>query len=80
MLVNVKLFATLQQRYWPDVPAGQVVPVELPEGSTIADLIRRLKIRENEIKVTFVNGRARAELCRLKDGDEVGIFPPVGGG
>lgn len=79
MLVHVKLFATLQ-RYWPDVPAGHPVPVELPEGSTVADLIRHLQVRENEIKVTFVNGRARAELYRLKAGDEIGIFPPVGGG
>jgi sulfur carrier protein ThiS len=54
--------------------------VELPENSTIVDLVRHLEIRENEIKVTFVNGRARAELYRLKSGDEVGIFPPVGGG
>ncbi|HNT75625.1 MAG TPA: MoaD/ThiS family protein [Anaerolineae bacterium] len=79
MLVQVKLFANLQ-RYWPSVPAGQATPINLPEGSTVGDLIRHLAIRENEIKVTFVNGRARAELYRLKEGDEVGIFPPVGGG
>ena len=79
MQVNVKLFATLQ-RYKPDVFAGEVFTVDLPEKSTLADLIAHLEIRENEVKTMFVNGRARAEMYRLKDGDEVGIFPPVGGG
>ena len=79
MLVNVKLFATLQ-RYKPDIPAGQIFSIELPEKSKIADLINKLQIRPNEVKVIFVNDRARAEIYRLKDGDEVGIFPPIGGG
>ena len=79
MQVNVKLFATLQ-RYKPEVFAGEVFVVELPEKSTLADLIARLEIRENEVKTMFVNGRARAEMYRLHADDEVGIFPPVGGG
>ncbi len=79
MQVNVKLFASLQ-RYKPDVFAGEVFQVELPEGSTLADLVAHLEIRANEVKVMFVNGRARAEMYRLQNGDEVGIFPPVGGG
>lgn len=79
MEISVKLFATLQ-RYRPEVFAGEPFAVELPEGSTLADLVTQLQIRANEVKVTFVNGRARAEVYRLKAGDEVGIFPPVGGG
>ena len=79
MQLNVKLFASLQ-RYKPDVFAGEVFPVELPEKSTLADLVAHLEVRANEVKVMFVNGRARAEMYRLQDGDEVGIFPPVGGG
>ncbi len=79
MQINVKLFASLQ-RYRPDAFAGEVFPVELPDGSTLADLVTHLEVRANEVKVMFVNGRARAEMYRLQDGDEVGIFPPVGGG
>ncbi len=79
MEVKVKLFATLQQ-YKPDVPAGEIFEVELPEGSSIQDLIEELEIRPNEIKVVYVNGRARFEMYRLKPEDEVGIFPPIGGG
>ncbi|MBN2005550.1 MAG: MoaD/ThiS family protein [Anaerolineae bacterium] len=79
MEISVKLFATLQ-RYRPEVAAGEPFAMELPEESTLADLVALLQIRANEVKVTFVNGRARAEVYRLKAGDEVGIFPPVGGG
>jgi len=64
----------------PEVPAGEVFGVEMPEKSSLADLVERLGIRANEIKVMFVNGRARAEMYRLPESDEVGIFPPVGGG
>ncbi|MBN1259473.1 MAG: MoaD/ThiS family protein [Anaerolineae bacterium] len=80
MEVKVKLFATLQ-RYAPDGQmAGDVFRVELPEQSNIGELIAALGIPNREVKVAYVNGRARAEVYRLKPGDEVGIFPPVGGG
>jgi len=80
MLVKAKLFATLQ-KYAPEgVSFGELFDVTLPEGSNIADLIKHLGISPNEVKVTFVEGRARAEVYQLKSGDEVGIFPPVGGG
>ena len=54
--------------------------VSLPEGSTIADLASILNLPEDEIKVTFVNGRSRSSETGLADGDRVGFFPPVGGG
>ncbi len=80
MKIKVKLFATLQ-RYAPDgETAGEPFDVELPEKSSIQDLMEQLGIREREAKVAFVNGRARANMYRLKPDDEVGIFPPVGGG
>ncbi|MBN1875325.1 MAG: MoaD/ThiS family protein [Anaerolineae bacterium] len=80
MQVKVKLYANLQ-KYAPEGTAlGEAFPVKLPEKSTIADLIAVLNIRANEVKVAYVNGRARAELYRLQEGDDVGIFSPVGGG
>ncbi len=80
MNITVKLFASLQMYAPGGQPAGEPFPVELPEKSTISDLLAHLNIPEREVKVAFVDGRARAELFRLKDGAEVGIFPPVGGG
>ena len=54
--------------------------MELPEGSTVGDLIGQLSLPEAEVKVVFVNALYRESDHVLDDGDEVGIFPPVGGG
>ncbi len=80
MEVRVKLFATLQ-KYAPDgVKVGEAFTVTLPEKSRIVDLMGKLGMPPAEVKVAYVDGRARAEVYRLKGGEEVGFFPPVGGG
>ncbi len=80
MKVKVKLFATLTAFAPHGEKAGEPFEVELPEGSDIADLWQALGISEAEIKVSFVNGLARSKYYHLHEGDEVGIFPPIGGG
>jgi len=77
--VHVKLFATLR-RHRPGLEIGEAFPVELPPGSTVADLVRQLDLPQGQIKLVFVNALFRDEDHVLADGDEVGIFPPVGGG
>ncbi len=79
MRIRVKLFATLGRRVAGGA-GGELFPVEVPEGSTIAGLIRQLDLPEEEVKVTFVNARARPVDWPLQPEDEVGIFPPIGGG
>jgi molybdopterin converting factor small subunit len=56
------------------------MPVELPDGATVGQLIEHLRLPADEVKVTFVNGIVRGEEHSLSDGDKVGVFPPVGGG
>jgi molybdopterin synthase sulfur carrier subunit len=77
--VHVKLFATLR-RYRPGLDLGEAFPVELPEGSTVGDLVQRLGLPGEEVKIVFVNALFRDRAHVLADGDEMGIFPPVGGG
>jgi molybdopterin synthase sulfur carrier subunit len=77
--VHVKLFATLR-RVRPDLSLGQSFRVALPEGATVADLIDELGLPEEEIKLVFVNATYRELDHILSAGDEIGIFPPVGGG
>ncbi len=79
IIVHVKLFATLR-RYRPDLGLGEALPVELPDGATVGDLVRELGLPEEEVRIVFVNGLFRDLDHVLADGDEVGIFPPVGGG
>jgi molybdopterin converting factor small subunit len=79
MLIKVKLFATLR-KYMPDATLGTTVEFEVPEGSSLLDLFALLNIPAEEVKLTYVNGIYCAPETILNNADEVGIFPPVGGG
>ena len=79
MKIRVKLFATLC-RYFKHVAPGVPFEMELSEDATVADLVNQLKLPREEVKVFFVNGRARPTDWLLEPGDEVGIFPLVAGG
>ncbi len=79
MVVTVKLYATLR-KYYPDLGIGEGMRIELPDGATVGQLIGRLNLPPDVVRVAFVNGVAREENYLLSDGDEVGLFPPVGGG
>jgi molybdopterin synthase sulfur carrier subunit len=79
VIVQVKLFATLRRQY-PKLDIGEAMPVELAEGTTIGQLIAHLELPGAEVKVVFVNGIVQDRDHTLVDGDEVGVFPTVGGG
>jgi len=79
MKIKLKLFATLTQ-YLPPHPYGSAVEMDIEAGTSLGELARMLRLPPDEVKVCFVNGR----ICELEqvlaEGDEVGIFPPIGGG
>ncbi|MDO8691387.1 MAG: MoaD/ThiS family protein [Dehalococcoidia bacterium] len=77
--VEVRLYATLRQ-YRPRVALGKSFKVKLPAESTIAQLLQRLGIPVDEMKRAFVNGIIEEEDYQVKDGDSIGIFPPIAGG
>ncbi|RPI22918.1 MAG: MoaD/ThiS family protein [Chloroflexota bacterium] len=79
MRVAVKLFATLT-RFKEGAKAGRSFEVDLPEGSVVEDLINQLQIPLKETHIIFINNIIQETGSQLKDGDVVGIFPPVGGG
>jgi molybdopterin converting factor small subunit len=79
MIVQVKLFATLRRQY-PHLGIGEPMPVELPDGATVEQLVEHLRLPADQVKVVFVNGIVRKEKYTLDEGDEIGVFPAVGGG
>ncbi len=80
MRVWVKLFATLRQYAPAGTGIGVPFEVQLPESSSIADLVAALRLPAHEVKVVFVAGRICPEEHILTADAEVGIFPPIGGG
>jgi molybdopterin synthase sulfur carrier subunit len=79
MRVHARLYAGLA-RLLADVESGVPFEVKLAEGATVGDLLLQLRLSQKTVKLTFVNGRSRPAEHLLEDGDEVGLFPPVGGG
>ncbi len=79
MHIRLKLYATLVV-FTPSNEPGVPFEVDLPNGSSLSDLINQLDIPEREAKVIFVNSRIQSPDYQLQDNDEVSIFPPIGGG
>jgi len=74
--VTVKLFANLRKY---GVPKSVI---EMPEGSTIKSVLKKVKIPNEEKKLIFmINGSPRYDRnLVIKDKDTLAIFPPIGGG
>lgn len=75
MHITVKLFATLRAYAPQNAERFPISP-----GTTVADVVRALKIPETDAKLIFINSVRRDRETPLEDGDRLGIFPPVGGG
>ncbi len=79
MRVEVRLFATLAA-FLPPHGRDGVAELELPEGSTVADVAQRLGIPPGLARVVLVNGRDIGSDASLAARDVVTIFPPLAGG
>jgi molybdopterin converting factor small subunit len=80
MKIQLNLFASLT-KFLPDPEgAGFSNLVEVGEGTTIETLLDRLKIPREQPKIIFLNGLHAEGTAVLKEGDRLGIFPPLAGG
>ncbi|MBV5318348.1 MAG: MoaD/ThiS family protein [Desulfobulbaceae bacterium] len=74
MQLTVKLFAYFRDNRFKEQLA------DYPEGTTVEDIIRSLGIKPDEVGVTMINSRH----CSLEKvpapGDQLAIFPMIGGG
>ena len=81
MKVRLRLFASVREI----VGSGEVA-LEVAEGSTVGDLVRQVGERYPRLRglapslLLAVNREYRAPDHPLRDGDEVGLIPPVSGG
>jgi molybdopterin converting factor small subunit len=80
MRIRTLLFATYR-----DLAGRETFDVDLPAGSTVADLVTRLRARPGleqlPAEPALAVNRVYAPLSMgLEDGDEVALLPPVAGG
>lgn len=83
MKITLKLYATLRD-YLPADSGGSRMIVELAEGATIPEALAVPAVPVRLAHIVMVNGRhvLRPDLGtrQLKEGDEVAVFPAIGGG
>lgn len=79
MIIKLKLFASLAG-YMPEKSDEEHFILEIKENSSVNDLLADLGVPLDRVKLVFVNGIHAKMGKMLKDGDRVGVFPPVAGG
>jgi sulfur carrier protein ThiS len=78
MLVTAKLFGTLRRFSNPETPG--IWTGEIPEGSTIEDLLLQLGTSDRELAAASINNK-NVEINAVIPGDAVIVLvTPVGGG
>ncbi len=84
MKVRVKLYARLD-RYLPEKRAERnEADLEVPKGTTVAEVFRSLELPPEVCHLVLVNGHFLPPGDRatraLKKGDHLAVWPPVAGG
>ena len=81
MRINVSFYS-----YFKDLAGSAQTSEEMPVGSTLQDLIGKLRVRFPKLEamqksmLVAVGVDYQDRKYVLKDGDEVSLFPPVQGG
>ena len=83
MQITFKLYASLTQYLPAEARTSNRVPLELPEGSSVAQVIEPFGLPEKLVHLVLVNGvyvPPEQRLSRvLEDGDVLAIWPPIAG-
>jgi len=74
MVIKVRLFAMFREGRFDEKE------LEMPQDSSVADLVEYLKIPEKASRILLVNGLPASAEDKLSDTDVVVIFPMIAGG
>lgn len=74
MLVQVRLFATFREGRFSEKQ------MDLPDGTTMDQLLDQLEIPAKEARILLVNGDTVSADYQFSPDDIIAIFPPLAGG
>ncbi|MCX7694707.1 MAG: MoaD/ThiS family protein [Caloramator sp.] len=74
--VNAKAFAMLSKY----IETNKNFEISVEKGATLRDVLRKLGLPEDEIFTCTINGENATLDDEVKDGDNVGFYPYLGGG
>jgi len=75
MHVTVKLNASLRQ-YGKSVSNDGTFLLEIEENSTAREIVQKLAIPLEKVKMILLNGKGVGLDSILNDGDRIALFPP----
>jgi molybdopterin converting factor small subunit len=73
--VQIRFYASLKALEPPSAASHPLAP-----GTTVGEALAQFRVPGDQVKLVFVNGRKTDLDQVLRDGDRLGVFPPVGGG
>ena len=74
--VRVNLYAVLRQ-YIGGAPS---IEVEIEPGQTIQQVLSQLGVPPEQTRIIFLNNRAAGLSHPLQGGEQLAVFPAIGGG
>ena len=84
MKITFKLYASLTHYLPAERRYDNRMPLELPEGSAVAQAIEPFHLPAKQVHLVLVNGSYVPPEQRLShvlhDGDVLAIWPPIAGG
>jgi molybdopterin converting factor small subunit len=80
MKVEIRLYASLAQYLTNEAGGTAENMIEIAEGTTVERLLNDLQVPMHAVKLIFLNGTHTKGDQILKEGDRLGVFPPVAGG
>lgn len=72
--ITVRLFASLR-KYGPGDTPG-VIEMSVEDGLMIEEIVSKLGIPKERVKMIMKNGRAAVFGDRVDEGDRIALFPP----
>ena len=79
MLVQIKLIATYQ-KLLPPGTKGNVISMDVPEGTTVEQVMARFEVPLDDTSVILLNGLTVPLDTPLSDGDTAAAFSAIAGG
>ena len=80
MIIEAKVFSNLRH-YLPNSPHHlDGDKWYMPEGATVAQVLKMLNIPEEKTKILLINGRNAGKEMVLNEGDVFHVFPIMAGG
>lgn len=73
-MIELRLFATFREG------RDKVMHFDANKYHNVQSILKAVDILPEDVAILLVNGRHNKPDAKVKDGDVLAIFPPVGGG